>query len=115
MLGGSINVSAARIIAIETTGADTLYHSVLATESNNHIVPREVELIVDEEHKITMAKRVPTTLATSLGATTSAVGVIKRACARREKKRSLLTCVSLPDEMAMRGCLGFAGECLERR
>jgi len=99
-----------RLIAVETTGADTMYHSVLAIDTPGHVVPSSVMLSEDAEHGIRKAILVPTSRATSLGASWSAPAVIKKACARRVQDRRLVTCVQIPDELAMLACLNFADE-----
>lgn len=101
--------SLARVIAVETTGSDTLYHSVLLTESPAHIIPSVAEVVVDEKRGIKLVTKAPTSRATSLGAKISAAGVVEMACARRRRDKGLLTCVNIPDEIAMIGCLEFAG------
>lgn len=88
-----------------------MYHSVLFTESQDHVLPLNVEVVLDEENNVKLAKRRPTSRAISLGAPISAAGVVNKACARRSQDRSLFTCVNIPDEIAMMGCLGFAGLC----
>lgn len=97
------------MIAVETTGSDTLYHSVLLTESPDHVLPSEAEVIVDEKRGVKLVTKAPTSRATSLGASISAAGVVEMAYARRRRDKGLLTCVNIPDEMAMIGCLEFAG------
>lgn len=103
----------ARLIAIETTGCDSMYHSVLANDTPSHVVPSRMQLLDSNEPEyagVKMVSMVPTSKATSLGATSSAPGIIKRFVDRRAKDRGLVTCVNLPDELAMVGCLGFTGE-----
>ena len=86
-----------------------MYHSVLATDTPNHIVPDPVQIIDVAEHGVKMAALVPTSKASSLGATSSAPAIIKRIVDRRAVDRNLVTVVTIPDELAMVGCLGFTG------
>lgn len=107
--GANLLFSKARIVAIETTGSDSMYYSVLASENPALTVPPRVRIVKNEEHGVEMATLVPTSRATSLGASWSAPAVIKRVCSRRAIDRTLVTCVNIPDELAMNGCLQFAG------
>lgn len=99
----------ARIVAIETTGSDSMFYSVLASENSALSMPPRVKIVENEEHGVKMATLVPTSRATSLGASWSAPGVVKQICSRRAIDRSLVTCVNIPDELAMNGALQFAG------
>lgn len=99
----------ARIVAIETTGSDSMFYSVLASENPALTVPPRVKIVGNEEHGVQMATLVPTSRATSLGASWSAPAVIKRVCSRRAIDRTLVTFVNIPDELAMNGALQFAG------
>lgn len=89
-----------------------MYHSVLATENITHVVPSPIEIIDEKEHGVKMVKMIPTSRATSLGSSSPAPAVIKRVCARRATDKRLLTVVNIPDELAMRGSLEFAGPSL---
>lgn len=98
------------MIAVECIGSDTMYHSVLATESPSHPLPSVVDLVTDEARGIKLARRVPLSLATSLGAPMAAPAVVQMACARRVEDRSRLTVVNVPDELAMLACVDYAGK-----
>lgn len=86
-----------------------MYHSVLATDTPNYIAPPRVTFKYDEQHTVKMATLVPTSRATSLGASISALGVVKHVCSRRAIDRKSVTCLNIPDELAMHACLQFAG------
>jgi L-serine/L-threonine ammonia-lyase len=107
----TLKSSVVHIVALETQGGDSFYHSVLTTESASHTLPAGVTSTVSSEHGVAIATfSAITTLATSLAATSSAGSVIKMAVDRRENGGGGLTCVTVPDELSMQAALEFAGK-----
>ncbi|KAF8323204.1 tryptophan synthase beta subunit-like PLP-dependent enzyme [Clavulina sp. PMI_390] len=99
-----------RIVAVETVGSDTLYHTTLASEDPSY-KPREgVSLVKEKETGITKAHCVPTSRATSLGASYTASGAARRVLEKRAIDKNLVTVVDVPDELAMAGCLRLADD-----
>ncbi|KAF8323166.1 tryptophan synthase beta subunit-like PLP-dependent enzyme [Clavulina sp. PMI_390] len=101
-----------RIIAMEAIGADTLYHSVLLNESPIHAnkLAPGAEVVQNEEYSVQLVTRMPTSKATSLGARVTSANVLSKILSRRKQEKNAVTCVDVPDELGMEGCLGFADE-----
>ncbi|KAF8323168.1 tryptophan synthase beta subunit-like PLP-dependent enzyme [Clavulina sp. PMI_390] len=101
-----------RIVAVEPIGSDTLYHSVHLNESPDHLkeLAPGTDIVNNEEHSVQLVTKIPTSIATSLGARITAAAIVKKILARRKEDKSLVTCVDISDEVAMKGCLGFADD-----
>lgn len=69
-----------------------------------------MKLIDDVERGLKLATLTPKSRATSLGAPISAAGVLEMACKRRKLGEGRLSVVNIPDEVAMKGCIEFAGK-----
>ena len=69
-------------------------------------MPNQYQLIDDKQHGIKLAKGVPMSKATSLGAAVPAAGVVKMALERVGPVRSII----IPDEFAMKTALELAGK-----
>lgn len=107
----TLKSSEVHIVALESQGAESFYHSVLSTESPSHTLPAGVTSAVSSQHGVTVATlSAVTTLATSLAASSSASGVVKMAVDRRANGRGGPTCVTVPDELSMSAALEFAGK-----
>jgi L-serine/L-threonine ammonia-lyase len=65
----------------------------------------KVECLNDEVHGVKLARLMPMSKATSLGASSPAAGVVKMALDRPGPVR----CVTIPDEYAMETSLEFLG------
>jgi L-serine/L-threonine ammonia-lyase len=67
--------------------------------------PDFVQSIEDEDYNVKLAKLVPMSKATSLGASSPAAGVVKMALDRPGS----VHCITIPDEFAMEVALKFLG------
>lgn len=95
------------MIALETIGADCFYHSMQANlRLRDHTLPSGVTLFHDDEYEVGIA-RLPaiTSVASSLGASSTAPGAVKMALQREGGVR----CVCVPDGLSMQAGLAFAG------
>ena len=95
------------IVAVETHGAAAFYHSMsLSKEWMEHTpLPTGTNVSQDEEYNIPIANIQITSRASSLAATSPSAHVVHAALHREAE----VTCVTIPDEMAMHTTCMFAG------
>jgi len=92
------------IFTLETDKSSCFYHSFLMNRfADTYTPPDFVECIEDEEHKVKLAKVVPMSKATSLGASQPAAGVVRMALDRPGP----VHCITIADEFAMKVALDF--------
>jgi L-serine/L-threonine ammonia-lyase len=69
-------------------------------------IPDAAECIRNTEENVDLVRRIPTSIASSLGASVPAAGVVKMALEREGP----VHCITVPDEIAMEALLYFVGE-----
>ena len=107
----------ARIVAIETQGAESTYSSIMAAEASPNSLgwDRNIKTHIDKETGVIIATLPKvTSRATSLGSIVTAPGVLKMALSHRARRKGKyeggLSTVVIPDELAMLAGLSFLGE-----
>ncbi|KAJ7489931.1 tryptophan synthase beta subunit-like PLP-dependent enzyme [Mycena galericulata] len=97
------------IVALETIGSDSFYHSMaLNRQGGDVVLPEGVTVVHDEAHDVQLAhfNSFWSKASGSLGASSPAAGVVKKALQRAGR----VTCVSVPDELSMQAACSFADD-----
>lgn len=101
------------IVAVETHGAAAFYHTMSLNNpwGVSCSLPDGSRKTFNDEHHIVIAEVRITSKASSLAATSPSASVVKGGLQRAGS----ITCVRIPDEMAMHTTLMFAGKMLQTK